>query len=392
MDDPHNGIAAKARLMVGGPTEIPPDVIAAATRPVIDERTAEFAEIFQRVAGNLRTVLCTDNDILLFTSSMTGALEGCLQNLFSPGDRVLVASNGYFGERWAHMCQVFGLDVVQLTHDWGEPLDNRRVAEAVARDESIVAALCVHCETSTGAANDVAGFAAAAGRAVTVIDAASSAGACPLHVDGWGLDVVVTGSQKALMTPPGLSIVSVSSRAWELAKRSRMPRYYFDWQRARAAYTEAGRTPWTPAVSLVMQLDQALCRLVGEGLERVLARHATLGRMARAGCEAMGLRPVAAGPPNAAMTAVWLPPEVSARKLVIDLAQLHGIQLATGTEPLADRVVRIGHCGYTDGYDVIAALAGLESLLYQQGAVPALGAAVRAAQHAAAGMEERDDD
>lgn len=392
MADPLRGFAPKPRLMVGGPTEIPPDVVAAATRPVIDERTGEFAAIFQRVTEGLRTVLCTDNDILLFTASMTGALEGCLQNLFSPGDRVLVASNGYFGERWAEMCQAFGLDVVQVTHEWGEPLDNRRVAEAIARDPAILAALCVHCETSTGAVNDVAGFATAAGRAITVIDAASSVGACPVPADEWGLDVVVTGSQKALMTPPGLGIVSVSARAWELAERARMPRYYFDWQRARAAYVEAGRTPWTPAVSLVMQLDQALCRLLGEGLERVHARHAMLGRMARAGCQAMGLRPVAAGSSNAAMTAAWLPPEVSALKLVSDLAQRHGIQLATGTERLADRVVRIGHCGYVDGYDVIAVLVGLELLLYEQGAVSVLGAAVRAAQHAAAGTEERDDD
>ena len=258
----------KYRLMSPGPTPIPPEVSAAGAMTIIHHRTPEFGEVFTRVNENLKRVFLTENDIFTYASSGTGAFEGAIQNLFSPGDRVLVVNNGNFGNRWVKMSQAFGLEVTELKYDWGMKADNDEVAETIAADPAIKAAICVFSETSTGTVNDIEGFARATENVVTVVDAVSGLGASPLRTDEWGVDVVVAGSQKALMTPPGLGFVSVSGRAMRAHEESRMPRFYFDWTAAKKAYAKTPpQTPWTPAGSVIIQLDIALQQILAEGIE-----------------------------------------------------------------------------------------------------------------------------
>jgi aspartate aminotransferase-like enzyme len=270
----------KYRLMSPGPTPIPPEVSAAGALPIIHHRTPEFGEVFTRVNENLKRVFLTENDIFTYAASGTGAFEGAIQNLFSPGDKVLVVNNGNFGGRWVKMSRAFGLEVTELEYEWGVKADNDEVADALANDPGIKAAICVLSETSTGTVNDIEGFARAAGSVVTIVDAVSGLGACTLRTDEWGVDVVVAGSQKALMTPPGLGFVSVSERAMRMHEESRMPRYYFDWTAAKKAYEkDPAQTAWTPAVSLIIQLD------VAAAYRRGCRERLRASRVARSGLE-----------------------------------------------------------------------------------------------------------
>src|SRR5215472_16244967 len=369
----------KYRLMTPGPAPIPPEVAAAAVLPLVHEHTPVFAELFAGVARDLQHVMGTANDVLLFAASGTGALEAAIQNLFSAGDRVLVASNGFFGDRLAAMCRAYGLDVAVLHGEWGRALDVEAVAAAVAADPAIGAVACVLSETSTGAVSDVRGLESAAGPALTIVDAMSAVGACELRADEWGLDVVIGGSAKALMGPPGVAFVSVSPRAWRRHRTARLPRYYFDWTTAReAAAGDVPRTSWTPPVSLLAQLAVALRQIRAEGLPDVLRRHVLLGRGARAGLRGMGLRLLAGDEDrNAAVTAAWTPGGVDGRELARTLVVEHGIQVAGGLGALEGRIVRIGHCGHFDLYDIVTAVAGLELALDALGHPVELGSGVR---------------
>jgi aspartate aminotransferase-like enzyme len=372
----------KYRLMSPGPTPIPPEVSAAGALPIIHHRTAEFGEVFTRVNENLKRVFLTENYVFTYAASGTGAFEGAIQNLFSPGEKVLVVNNGNFGHRWVKMSRVFGLEVTELEYDWGVKTDNEEVAAALANDPEIKAAMCVLSETSTGTVNDIEGFARATEDVISIVDAVSGLGACPLRTDEWGVDVVVAGSQKALMTPPGLGFVSVSERAMRAHEESTMPRYYFDWTAAKKAYAkEPPQTAWTPAVSVIIQLDIALQQLLEEGLENVFERHVLLGRAARAGIKGMGLRLF--GPDevmNSAVTAAWVPEGVDGKQLVRLMFREHGIQVAGGQGPMEGRIFRIGHCGYFDSYDIIATIAAAELALESLGYPIELGKGVGAAQ------------
>jgi serine---pyruvate transaminase len=372
----------KYRLMSPGPTPIPPEVSAAGALPIIHHRTPEFGEVFTRVNENLKKVFLTESDVFTYAASGTGAFEGAIQNLFSPGDKVLVVNNGNFGNRWVKMSRAFGLEVTELKYDWGVKADNDEVAEALSRDPGIKAAMCVLSETSTGTVNDVEGFARATGGVISVVDAVSGLGACPLRTDEWGVDVVVAGSQKALMTPPGLGFVSVSERAMRAHEEAGMPRYYFDWTAAKKAYAKnPPQTAWTPAVSVIIQLDIALQRLLDEGLENVFERHVMLGRAAREGIKGMGLKLF--GPDedmNSAVTAAYVPDGVDGKQLVRLMFREHGIQVAGGQGPMEGRIFRIGHCGYFDAYDIIATIAAAELALESLGYPVELGRGVGAAQ------------
>ena len=275
--------------MSPGPTPVPPEVLAAGAAPVIHHRGPDFRELMLRTLARVREVCRTENDVLLFTASGSGAFESAVVNLLSPGERVLVATAGAVGDRWCALARAYGAEVHELRYSWGEtpqPEDLRsRLDESGAK-----VAVVVHSETSTGVVADVQALARVTREAgaLVVVDAVSSLGAVPLETDAWGLDVVVAGSQKALMTPPGLSLTTVSEAAWERSKRSTMPRFYFDWARMQAAL-EGGSTPFTPAVTLVAALDAALGLLLEEGLDAAFARHAALGRACREGAKAMGL-------------------------------------------------------------------------------------------------------
>ena len=372
----------KYRLMSPGPTPIPPEVSAAGALPIIHHRTPEFGEIFTRVNENLKRVFLTENDIFTYAASGTGAFEGAIQNLFSPGDRILVVNSGNFGGRWVKMGRAFGLEVTELKYDWGQKADNDEVAEALANDQEIKAAICVLSETSTGTVNDIEGFAKAAENVVSIVDAVSGLGACELRTDEWGVDVVVAGSQKALMSPPGLGFVSVSERAWRMHEESTMPRYYFDFIAAKKAYEkDPPQTAWTPAVSVIIQLDIALQQILSEGIENVFERHILLGRATREGVKGMGL--ILFGPDedlNSAVTAAYAPEGVDGKELVRLMFREHGIQVAGGQGEMSGKIFRIGHCGYFDAYDIIATIAAAELSLESLDFPVELGRGVGAAQ------------
>ena len=372
----------KYRLMSPGPTPIPPEVSAAGALPIIHHRTPEFGEVFARVNENLKQVFLTENDIFTYAASGTGAFEGAIQNLFTPGDKVLVVNSGNFGNRWVKMSQAFGLEVTELKYDWGVKADNDEVAAKIAEDPEIKGAMCVLSETSTGTVNDIEGFAKATENVISIVDAVSGLGACELRIDDWGVDVVVAGSQKALMIPPGLGFVSISDRAWKAHEESRMPRFYFDWTAAKKAYEkDPPQTAWTPAVSLVIQLDLALRQILGEGIDNVFERHVLLGRAAREGIKGMGLQLF--GPDedlNAAVTASWVPDGVDGKQLVRLMFREHGIQVAGGQGDMAGKIWRIGHCGYFDSYDIIATIAAAELALESLDHPVELGKGVGAAQ------------
>jgi aspartate aminotransferase-like enzyme len=372
----------KYRLMSPGPTPIPPEVSAAGALPIIHHRTPEFGEVFARVNENLKQVFLTENDIFTYAASGTGAFEGAIQNLFTPGDKVLVVNSGNFGNRWVKMSQAFGLEVTELKYDWGVKADNDEISEKLAEDPEIKGAMCVLSETSTGTVNDIEGFAKATENVLSIVDAVSGLGACELRTDDWGVDVVVAGSQKALMIPPGLGFVSISDRAWKAHEESWMPRFYFDWTAAKKAYEkDPPQTAWTPAVSLIIQLDLALRQILDEGVDNVFERHVLLGRAAREGIKGMGLQLF--GPDedlNAAVTASWVPDGVDGKELVKMLFREHGIQVAGGQGDMAGKIWRIGHCGYFDSYDIIATIAAAELALESLDHDVELGKGVGAAQ------------
>jgi aspartate aminotransferase-like enzyme len=363
--------------MAPGPTPVPPEVLAAGAEPVLHHRGPDFRALMLRCVERLREVLRTEGDVLVLTASGSGAFESAVVNLLSPGDRVLAVSAGEFGERWARMAGVYGADVQELRYSWGEtprPDDVRARVEETGAEVVFV----VHSETSTGVVADVEALAQAArsAGALTVVDAVSSLGAVPLETDGWALDVVVAGSQKALMTPPGLSVCTVSAAAWERAARTTTPRFYLDWARLRASL-DSGTTPFTPAVSLVASLDAALGMLLEEGLEAAFARHAALGRACREGAKAMGLELFSPDEERSAVvTAILTPPGVDARELVLGLRDRFGITVAGGHGELGARMFRIGHIGYYDVFDITTALAAVETLLVERGADVERGVAV----------------
>jgi len=373
----------KRYLFTPGPTPVPPEVLAAAAAPVIHHRGPDFKELLARVIERLKVVCRTEHDVLLFTASGTGAFESALVNLLSPGDRLLAVSAGEFGERWAAMAVAFGCEVDRLAYAWGEspsPADLQRRLEET-RAETV---LLVHSETSTGVVADVEALArvAADAGALVVVDAVSSLGAVPLEPDAWGIDVVVSGSQKALMCPPGLSLAAVSPAAWERCERAELPRFYFDWRRHRRALENLS-TPYTPAVSTVAALDVALGLLLEEGLEGAFARHAALGRACREGAKAMGLELFSPDEERSAVvTAILTPEEADARELVLALRQRFGITVAGGHGDLVSRLFRIGHIGWFDVFDITTALAAVELVLGDMGAPIERGVAVTRALEA----------
>ena len=370
-------MAGKRYLMAPGPTPVPREVLAAGAQPVIHHRGPDFRELMLRCLDRLKTVCRTANDVLVFTASGSGAFESAVVNLVSPGDRVLAVTAGAFGDRWSRLARIYGAEVHELRYSWGE---TPRPEDVRARLDETGAglALVVHSETSTGVVADVRAIAEAVREAgaLVVVDAVSSLGAVPLETDAWGLDVVVSGSQKALMTPPGLSVVAAAPSAWERAERSTGPRFYFDWTRLRDSLA-TGTTPFTPAVSLVVALDTALALLLEEGLENAFKRHAALGRACREGAKAMGLELFSPDEDRSAVvTAILTPAGVDARELVLALRDRFGITVAGGHDELASRLFRIGHIGHYDVFDITTALAAVESLLAEQGADIETGVAV----------------
>jgi len=369
-------VPQKRYLLTPGPTQVPPDVLAAMAEPVIHHRSPDFRAVFAQTRARLRQVFRTENEVLLFTASGTGAFESSVANLLSPGEKVLAVSHGNFGTRWQKMAAAFGCDVVELTYDWGTAPRAEDVSRVLAESGAKVA-LLVHSETSTGVVSDIRSLAAACNDAgaISVVDAISSLGAVPLESDAWGIDVVVTGSQKALMTPPGLAFASVSDRAFAKVEEATLPRFYWDWTRARAQQ-EKDNTPFTPATSTVVALNVALGLILEEGLESVFARHVSLGRACRAGAKAMGLDLYSPDDDTAAvLTGILTPAGIDAVELRLALRSRYGITIAGGHGDVIDRLFRIGHIGYVDVFDITTVLGAIELQLVAMGAKLERGAA-----------------
>ncbi len=374
----------KRYLVTPGPTPVPPEVLAATALPMIHHRSADFRSTFVRVLERLRAVYRTTNDVLLFTSAGTAAMESAVANLCSPGDRVLVVSHGYFGERWAAIAQGYGLDVDHLRYEWGETPGPDEIGTRLEELGGARAVYLTHSDTSTGVVADVQSTAArlAGSGALLAVDAISSLAAVPLETDEWELDVVLTSSHKALMCPAGLSFAAVSPAALAATEGASCPRYYMDWRRTLVAQAQ-GESPFSTAISLVRGLDVALDLLLAEGLLAVHERHVRLGRAARAGVRAMGLELFSPDEDRAAVvTAIRMPADVDGQAVVAGMRERSGVTVIGGQGELRGKIVRFGHIGYVDVNDVVVALAALERELADSGADVERGAAVPAALEA----------
>ena len=353
-------------LRTPGPTPLPAEVREALSRDMVDHRGPEFAAALAEVTAGLKELCRTTADMLVFTGSGTGGLEAAVANLFSAGEAVLVVSIGYFGDRFAAIAKAFGLEVVKLDFGPGEVADPAAIGRVLQERPEISAVLVTHNETSTGTTNDLEAIAqeVRAADRLLVVDGVSSVGSIPLETDGWGCDVVISASQKSWMISPGLSYISVSSRAWEAHARSRLPRFYWDFSQARR-WGEKGMTPWTPAISLVFAQQAALRLMRAEGLDQILERHARLGSLVRRRLQEIGLELVVRDPARASntVTAFYLPPGLEARTVQERLRTEFGVNLAGGQGALAGRVLRLGHLGFVHQPELEAALEAVRTVL-----------------------------
>ena len=355
---------------IPGPTPVPPDILEAVARPMVDHRGREFAALMQRVTERLQEFFLTEQEVLVMSASGTGGMEAAVVNTLSPGDKVLAVSIGAFGDRFAAIAETFGAEVTMLAYEWGHAADPEDVREALAADGAIKAVLVTHNETSTGVTNPLAEIAQVVREAerLLLVDAVSSLGAIPLDTDGWGLDVTVTGSQKGWMVPPGLAFISLSERAWQANRSARMPRFYFDAARHRDLLKK-GQTPWTPTLSVFFGLDVALERMGEEGLEGIHARHVSIGRTMREGVKSLGLELLVSDERYASntVTAVRCPEGVEVAALRRTLEDEHGTVVAGGQGRLAGKIFRIGHLGLVSKDDIQRALDALAEALPRVG-------------------------
>ena len=365
-------------LRIPGPTPCPDDVLQAMSRQMINHRGPEFKEMLARITSALQRMFETKNDVLTLTSAGTGALEAAVVNTLSPGDRVLCVSIGVFGDRFADIAKTYGVTVEKLSFDQGTAADPAQVAEALGKDASYKAVLVTHNETSTGVTNDL-GAIAKATRGVRpdiliLVDAISSLGSVPLPIDEWDLDVVFTGSQKGWMVPPGMAMVAVSERAWKAADEARIPRYYFDYKKAKS-YLEKGETPWTPAVSVYFAMDVALVKLEAEGLQHIHARHARLGQFTRDSVKKLGLKLLAdERVASNTVTSVLVPEGVDGPSLNKMMREEYNTVLAGGQGPLTGKIFRIGHLGMVTQDDLQACFDALSQALPRVGFSPVAAA------------------
>jgi aspartate aminotransferase-like enzyme len=370
-------------LRIPGPTPVPPDILEAVAHPMVNHRGQEFAALISRVAERLKDFFETSSDVLILSTSGTGGLESAVVNTLSPGDKVLSVSIGAFGERFAAIADTYGAEVIPLAYEWGQAARAEDVRRALEEHPDVKAVLVTHNETSTGVTNPLEEIAAAirdvgASRRdaptgpLILVDAVSSLGAIPFEMDGWGLDVVVTGSQKGWMVPPGLAFVAMSDRAWRAYEQAKMPRFYFDLGRHRDTLAK-GQTPWTPVMSIFFGLDVALERMAEEGTERIFSRHRSIGRMVRSGVKEMGLELLCEDERFASdtVTAIKAPEGVDVSKLRTMLEDEHDVVLAGGQGKLQGKIFRIGHLGLVEEEDIRDTLESLEEALPKLGYTPA---------------------
>jgi aspartate aminotransferase-like enzyme len=357
-------------LRVPGPTPVPDEVAQAGARSMVNHRGPEFASTMSEVVEGLKIFFGTSSEPLLLTGSGTGGQEAAIVNMLSPGDEVLSVTGGVFGDRFADIAQAFGATVLRLQSDWGTSSSAALVAEAVRAHPEIKAVLLTHNETSTGVTNDVRALVAAVRREAVLeplilVDGVSSIGALPFSLDGWDVDVAITGSQKAWMSPPGLAMIGVSERGWEAHSRARMPRFYWDFSKARKN-ADKRTTPFTPAVGVIHALQEALRLMHAEGAGNIFARHRRVGKSLRDGVLGLGLD-LFADPAAASdtVTAVRLPPGLDASRLILGMRK-RGVVVASGQEWLKGVIFRVGHMGFVRDEDIERVLDALRSALLDE--------------------------
>ncbi|MHB1322798.1 MAG: pyridoxal-phosphate-dependent aminotransferase family protein [Coriobacteriia bacterium] len=373
----------KKYLMTPGPTPVPAEVLLTQAAPMIHHRTPDFSAAFRQAIEGLKYVFDTTNDVLLFASSGTGVMEAAIANCFCPEDSVIVCRNGKFGDRQKQICEVYGLHVIDLAYEWTDVVDPADVATALEQNPGVRGVVVTQSETSSGVLNDVEAIGAIVREypeTVLIVDSITGIGAVPCKTDEWGLDVVMTGSQKGLMLPPGLAACTVSAKAWKAYERSTLPKFYFDWKKY-AKNVEKDTTPFTPAVSLVLGLNVALRMIRDEGLENTIARHARLAEATRKGCEALGLALFAPEEGRgSAVTPVWVPEGIDGKAIVKTMKNTYGVTIAGGQDQYEGRIFRVGHLGYFGVFDIITTLAALEMTLAALGYEFERGSGIKAAE------------
>jgi aspartate aminotransferase-like enzyme len=359
----------KHMLMIPGPTPVPEKVLMALGKHPIGHRSGDFSKVIAELNQNLKWLHQTKNEVLSLNVSGTGAMEAGMINFLSPGDRVLVGVNGKFGDRWAQICEVFGLQTERITSDWGKPLDTEEFRTKLEADtnKDIKAVVITHSETSTGVLNDLETInkhVKAHGQALIIVDAVTSLGAYNIPIDDWGLDVVASGSQKGYMIPPGLGFIAVSDKAWQAYATSKFPRFYMDLGKYKKANAKDS-SPFTPPINLMYGLQVALQMMQREGLENIFARHTRLTQASRAAAKAMGLELFA--PDDAASTAVTAVQTDDAEAIRSTMRQKYDIALAGGQDHLKGKIFRIGHLGFVSDRDILTVVSCLEATLIELG-------------------------
>ena len=372
----------KTYLLAPGPTPVPETVSLEMAAPMVHHRTPQFSKIFGEAAEDAKYLFQTKQDVIILASTGTGGMESCITNLFSPGDKVLVVNGGKFGERWGKISQAYGLEPVWINVEWGQAVDPKEVKAALDKDKDIRAILVQASETSTAVAHPIEELSKLTrdrDDILLVVDGITGVGVFPLPMDEWGIDAIVTGSQKALELPPGLALVALSEKAWKFADQSKCPHFYFDLKKERKNLADK-TSAYTPAVSLVIGLRAVLKGIKEEGIENVHKRHNRLARATRAATQALGLKMVAPSAPADSLTGVFLPDGIDGGKIVKSLRDDFGVTLAGGQDQWKGKIIRIAHLGYVDTFDTIIAIAALEMALKKFGHNVKLGTGVAAAQ------------
>ena len=370
----------KRYLLTPGPTPIPAEVLAAMAQGDLHHRTPQFSQIFNEARAGLKALFGTQQDVLILASSGTGGMEAAVSNLFSPGDKVLVVNGGKFGERWLRIAQAFALEPIELKVEWGKAVKVDHIQKHLQVYPDIQGILMQASETSTTTLHPVREIAEATRNGpLLLVDGVTAVGALSVPFDEWAIDALVTGSQKALMLPPGLAFIALSERAWERTAKAKLPRFYFDLKLERKTQRE-GTTAFTPAISLILGLRAALKMMQEEGLERVYARHERLASATRAAATALGLKLLAPENPSPAATGIFVPEGMDGERLLNYMRDQMGLVIAEGQDHLKGKIVRIAHMGYMSVFDVLIAVSGLEMALRKFGFPAKLGHGVAAAQ------------
>jgi len=372
----------KRYLLAPGPTPVPPEVLLSMAMPIIHHRSPDFLPVLDSAKKELQWLYQTKNDVLILCSTGTGGMVGAVNNFFNQGDKVLVINGGKFGERWTKICKNYGLDVDEIVLEWGYAVKPDIIEEKLKKNKDIKGVFVQASETSTGVYHDIQRLASIVkgyGNTLLIVDAISALAAHDLRTDEWGIDIMIGGAQKGLMLPPGIAFVSVSEKAWEMAKTSKMPRFYFDFKKERENLAK-NQTNFTSPVTLIIGLNGSLKMLQAEGLENVFKRHERLAMTTRKAVQALGLELYAKESPSNAVTAIMTPPGIDGQAVYKNLREKYGITAAGGQDRARGKIFRIAHLGYVDTFDIIMAIAGIEMVLKGMGHPVQLGTGVATAE------------